>query len=58
MQEPLHQMFDYVVVEGMRTMLEAKIGVFQCASLPGKGQSYGKKHIEKWVGGKEKLFTM
>lgn len=55
-QEPLHQMFDYVVVEGMRTMLEAKIGVFQCASLPGKGQSYGKKHIEKWVGEKKTIY--
>lgn len=30
-------------------MLEVKIGVFQCASLPGKGQSYGKKYIEKWI---------
>ena len=48
-QEPLHQIYDYVVVEGMRTMLEAKIGVFQCASLPNKGQSYGKKYIEKWI---------
>lgn len=48
-QEPLHQIYDYVVVEGMRSMLEAKIGVFQCASLPGKGQSYGKKYIEKWI---------
>lgn len=48
-QEPLHQIFDYVAVEGMRTMLEAKIGVFQCASLPGRGQSYGKKYVEKWV---------
>ena len=33
----------------MRSMFEAKIGVFQCASLPKKGQSYGKKYIEKWV---------
>lgn len=55
-QEPLHQMFDYVVVEGMRTMLEAKIGVFQCASLPGKGQSYGKKHIERWVKEKKTVY--
>lgn len=48
-QEPLHQMFDYVVVNGMKPMLNAKIGVFQCASLPGKGQSYGKKYIERWI---------
>lgn len=55
-QEPLHQMFDYVAIEGMRTMLEAKIGVFQCASLPGKGQSYGKKHIERWVKEKKTVY--
>ena len=55
-QDPLHQMFDYVAVEGMRTMLEAKIGVFQCASLPGKGQSYGKKHIERWIKEKKTVY--
>lgn len=48
-QEPLHQIFDYVAVQGMMPMLKAKIGVFQCASLPGRGQSYGKKYIERWV---------
>lgn len=48
-EEPLHQIFDYIAVEGMRSLFNAKIGVFQCASLPKKGQSYGKKHIEKWV---------
>jgi len=48
-QEPLHQMLDYVAIKGMKTMLDAKIGTFQCASLPGKGQSYGKKYIERWV---------
>ena len=55
-QEPLHQMFDYVGIEGMRSMLEAKIGVFQCASLPGKGQSYGKKYIERWIKEKESVY--
>lgn len=54
-EEPLHQIFDYVAVEGMRSLFYAKIGVFQCASLPGKGQSYGKKHVERWV--KEKKTT-
>lgn len=48
-EEPLHQMFDYVAVKGMLPMLNAKIGIFQCASMPKKGQSYGKKYIEKWV---------
>ena len=55
-QHPLHQMFDYVAVEGMRSMLMAKIGVFQCASLPKKGQSYGKKYIERWVREKDTVY--
>lgn len=55
-QEPLHQMFDYVAVEGMKSLFNAKIGVFQCASLPGKGQSYGKKHIERWVKEKKTVY--
>lgn len=55
-QEPLHQMFDYVAVEGMKSLFNAKIGVFQCASLPDKGQSYGKKHIERWVKEKKTVY--
>jgi RNA-directed DNA polymerase len=55
-QEPLHQMFDYVAVEGMKSLFDAKIGVFQCASLPGKGQSYGKKHIERWIKEKKTVY--
>lgn len=55
-EESLHQMFDYVAVEGMRAMLEAKIGVFQCASLPGRGQSYGKKHVERWIEDKNTVY--
>lgn len=48
-EEPLHQICDYIAVNGAKEMLNAKIGIFQCASLPNKGQSYGKKCIEKWV---------
>jgi len=55
-QEPLHQIFDYVAVEGMRSLFNAKIGVFQCASLPGKGQSYGEKHIKRWVKEKKTVY--
>ncbi len=55
-QEPLHQIFDYVVVEGMRELFNAKIGVYQCASLPNKGQSYGKKYIEKWIQDKDTTY--
>ena len=55
-QEPLHQIFDYVAVEGMMSLFNAKIGVFQCASLPGKGQSYGEKHIKRWVKEKKTVY--
>lgn len=48
-QEPLHQIYDYIAVNGLKALFNAKIGVFQCASLPGKGQSYGKKFVERWV---------
>lgn len=55
-QEPLHQIYDYVVVAGLQEMFDKKIGAFQCASLPGKGQSYGKRHIEKWVKEKKTIY--
>lgn len=55
-QEPLHQIFDYVAVNGMRSLFNAKIGVFQCASLSGKGQSYGEKHIKRWVKEKKTVY--
>lgn len=48
-EEPLHQICDYIAVEGLKPLFNAKIGVFQCASLPNRGQSYGKRYIEKWV---------
>ena len=47
-EEPIHQIMNYVCVNAMKPMLNAKIGVFQCASLPGRGQAYGKKYIERW----------
>lgn len=48
-QEPLHQIYDYIAVNGLMELFNARIGVFQCSSLPEKGPFYGKKHIEKWV---------
>lgn len=43
------QVYDYVAVESCKNMFLAKIGPYQCASLPGKGQVYGKKALEKWL---------
>ena len=48
-EKPIHQIFDYIVVEGCKSLLEAKIGPFQMASIPGRGQEKGCKQISKWL---------
>lgn len=30
-------------------MFKAKVGEYQCASIKGKGQAYGKKAVKKWL---------
>lgn len=42
------QLYDYIVVNCCKEMFLAKIGTYQCASIKGRGQIYGKKAIEKW----------
>lgn len=43
------QCYDYVVVNALKDMFNAKIGHYQCASLPKKGQLFGKQAIETWI---------
>ena len=43
------QIYDYIVVNACRTMFMAKIGFYQCASIPNRGQVYGKRAIERWI---------
>ena len=43
------QIYDYVAVNACKKMFSAKIGYYQCASIPKKGQVFGKKAIEKWI---------
>ena len=43
------QCYDYVVVNALKDMFNAKIGHYQCASLPRKGQLFGKQAIETWI---------
>lgn len=52
----MHQILDYIAVGGLQELFDAKIGLFQCASLPGKGQSYGKKYVERWVKEKNTVY--
>lgn len=49
MESPMEQCMDYVAVCALMPLFEAKIGPFQCASIPGRGQIYGKCALEKWV---------
>lgn len=43
------QVYDYVAVKACNRMFLNKIGTYQCASIKGRGQIYGKKAIEKWI---------
>lgn len=42
------QLYDYVAVKCCQELFSAKIGTYQCASIKGRGQIYGKRAIEKW----------
>ena len=42
------QVCDYLVVRALQGFLDAKLGYYQCASVPGKGQVFAKNHIEEW----------
>lgn len=43
------QIYDYVAVNALKELFKRKIGKYQCASIPGRGQVYGKKTIERWI---------
>ena len=47
--EPIHQISEYVGLQALQELFNAKIEPYQCASVRGRGQVYGKKAIEKWV---------
>lgn len=48
-ETPIHQCYDYIAVNGLMELFEAKIGFYQTASLPGKGQIFAQRAIKKWV---------
>lgn len=43
------QVYDYVAVNALMELFSRKIGTYQCASIPGRGQIYGKRAIERWI---------
>lgn len=48
-ESAMQQCMNYVAVYALMPMLKAKVGVYQCASIPERGQIYGKKALEKWI---------
>lgn len=48
-ETPMQQVMVYVAIGAMMPMLKAKICPYQCASISGRGQLYGKNAIEKWI---------
>lgn len=48
-QSMIHQCYEYVAVNACKELFFKKFGVYQCASIPDRGQSYGKRAIEKWM---------
>lgn len=43
------QVYDYVCVNALKPMLNAKIGYYQCSSIKNRGQKHAKKAIEKCI---------
>ena len=43
------QVYDHVMVRVCKEMFMNKIGTYQCASVKGRGQVFGKNVIETWV---------
>ena len=43
------QLVDYVVVLALQEFLDARIGYYQVASMPGKGQLFASRTAQKWI---------
>lgn len=43
------QVYDHIMVRVCKEMFMNKIGTYQCASIKGRGQVFGKNVIETWI---------
>lgn len=48
-QDIKQQLYDYIAVEGLAEALRKKIGYYQCAAIPGKGQTMGMRAVKRWL---------
>ena len=46
-QDIKQQIYDYIAVRGLQELFDKRIGYYQCAALPGKGQVMGKDAVKK-----------
>lgn len=44
-----NQLYDYIIVNGLREMLDKRIGYYQCSAIPGKGQEFGTRALSRWI---------
>lgn len=47
-QDIKQQLYDYIAVEGLAEVFK-KIGYYQCAAIPNKGQTMGMRAIKRWL---------
>lgn len=45
----LFRLYEVVTRNASEPMFQAKVGVYQCSSIEGRGQNYGKKAVRKWI---------
>ena len=43
------QLYEVVLRDALAPLFKAKVGVFQVAAIKKKGQSYGKRHMKRWL---------
>lgn len=51
-QDVSQQLYDYVAVYAMQDLMR-RIGEYQCASIPGRGPVWGKRHVQRWLKDKQ-----
>ena len=45
----LFRLYEQVAAKAAEPLLKAKLGTYQCASIKGRGQNYGKKAVLRWL---------
>lgn len=56
-QDIKQQLYDYIAVDGLSELFRKKIGYYQCAAIPGKGQKMGARAIRRWLKNKKTRYA-